>query len=94
MGCTLTLAGPGAAFQVARPVRITGRFYCVLDGRVVVGTEEYQRLALGWQVGDEESSTLVAGPAGCSLLTLDFPYPPSRVQRGLDPGMSGIPNAS
>ena len=75
MGCTLTLAAPCESVRVDRRAAISGRFYCVLDGYLALGAERYERLALGWESGDEEPGSLVAGDTGCSLLTLDFPHP-------------------
>ncbi|HEX4862564.1 MAG TPA: hypothetical protein VFV02_00735 [Acidimicrobiales bacterium] len=80
MGCTLTLAGPGVPVRVDRKTTISGRFYCVLDGDLVVGTQRYERLALGWESGDDEPAGLVAGDTGCSLLTVDFPHPPTSLR--------------
>jgi hypothetical protein len=83
MGCTLTVVGPCTEFAVPRRTETAGRYYCVLDGALEVGSVTYSRLALGWQDGDEEPATLLSGPAGSGLLTLDFPFPSSPVQRGV-----------
>jgi hypothetical protein len=86
LACVLTLAAAGTEFSVERSRPSAGRYYCVLDGAVLSGGTAYPGLTLGWVDGSEEASTLVAGPEGCSLLTLDFPSPPTRVQRAADAG--------
>jgi hypothetical protein len=79
MAGTLTLAAPGAPVLVERSAPISGRFYCVLDGFLEVGGQRYDRLSLGWEPGEDGPAAFVAGESGCSLLTLDFPYPPTRL---------------
>jgi hypothetical protein len=83
LACVLTLAAAGAEFCVERSRPSAGRYHCVLDGAVLSGGAAYPARTIGWVDVSEGASTLLAGQEGCSLLTLDFPSPPTRVQRAV-----------
>jgi hypothetical protein len=83
LSATLVRLGPGGSTQLTRPQAISGRALCVVTGelRRSQGTVSYGPRSLGWTGPDEVSSTVVAGPRGCAVLVLDFPFPATKTVR-------------
>lgn len=71
--------GPAAVYEVASPQGTSGRSLCVLSGRVKVDGQRYGRKSIGWMSPDSDAAIINAGPAGCALLVMDFPCPPTPI---------------
>jgi hypothetical protein len=66
--------GPGAiAVSTAKDFQSVGRYYCLVRGSLERDGSIFGVDSLGWVGSDAEFPSLVAGPAGCDLLALDFP---------------------
>ncbi len=64
---------PSAPFEAPLPDCRAGRFYVVVGGSVLMGTEALPLWSCIWVTADEPLVLLEAGPGGAELLTLQFP---------------------
>ena len=64
---------PSTPFVAPLPDPLAGRFYVVVGGTVVMGSEALPLWSCIWVSADEPPVLLAAGPAGAELLTLQFP---------------------
>lgn len=64
---------PSAPLEPPLPGDLAGRFYVVVGGSVVMGSEALPLWSCIWVSADEPPVLLAAGPEGAELLTLQFP---------------------
>jgi hypothetical protein len=75
LAADLVTVAPGDELNLPVTNEITGRYYCVLSGELVVDGEPLEARSLGWSTSEGTTHRLGAGEAGCQVLALDFPFP-------------------
>ena len=71
----LVRLGAGAAWNSPGVHATSGRALCVLDGALRAYEASYGPRSIGWQARTDPALIARAGPDGCALLMLDFPWP-------------------
>jgi hypothetical protein len=71
----LVRLGVGAAWNSPDVHATSGRALCVLDGEVRAHEMSCGPRAIGWRARTDPTLIVRAGPDGCALLMLDFPWP-------------------
>jgi hypothetical protein len=71
--------GAGAQLEYQAPLGTSGRSYCVLAGELLQGGRRFEQKSIGWSDPKASALQLAAGPHGCSLLAMSFPFPPTQV---------------
>ena len=73
LAACLSRLPPSASLEPPLPDCLAGRFYVVVGGSVVMGSEALPLWSCIWVSADEPPVLLAAGPGGAELLTLQFP---------------------
>jgi hypothetical protein len=71
--------GAGAQLEYPAPLGTSGRSYCVLAGELLHAGRPFEQQSIGWSDPDASALRVNAGPQGCSVLALSFPFPPTQV---------------
>jgi hypothetical protein len=67
---------PAAAYAPPAHRQTAGRCYCVIGGELDVAGRRLGPRALGWSTPERDGPQLMSA-AGCTVLLLDFPFPPT-----------------
>lgn len=78
LAAALIRMGADAAWDAPDALATSGRALCVLGGELRAGEATYGPRSIGWQARTSPATVLQAGPDGCALLVLDFPWPASK----------------
>ncbi|MGC0367353.1 hypothetical protein ABH922_005405 [Rhodococcus sp. 27YEA15] len=77
LAAELVRLGPNTAYTPSPADGTAGRTFCVLDGSLNTAGSEFGPRSIGWQGREEAPVPIQSGDEGCSILLLDFPWPPT-----------------
>ncbi|MDV6271348.1 hypothetical protein [Rhodococcus globerulus] len=73
----LVRLGPNTEYTPPPADATAGRTFCVLDGTLRTSGSTFESRSIGWQGRDDSPNVMHSGDEGCSILVLDFPWPPT-----------------